>query len=174
MCKYEYVIISETLKDKYCIIKAEPDNYMHLIGINSLLSAQDFYNKCIDKSLTENDFDFKKKDQSEKSVKGIVRKKISVLPHFCNMFYYTDLKCQQDYCKGNVICSFASASDIFTIGFVDTGRPKTLMKNNQLDNDSSGSIIAVLRKSKGTNEFKEIVLGNTDGYKYIISKLNSK
>jgi len=174
LCNYEYLVISEAFTNKYCIINADEDNYMHLIGVNSHLSAQDFYQKCIDKTPTESDFDFNKKNQSEKSVKGSVREKIVALPSFCDMFSKTDLKCQQDFSKGKVKCNFASASDKFTIGFIQEGRPKSLMKNNQLDEDSSKPIIAVLRKTKGTVDFTELVLGSIEGNEDILKKVNKR
>ena len=37
---------------------------------NTSLSPDDFYQKCLDGTLAEEDFDFIKKNQSEKSVKG--------------------------------------------------------------------------------------------------------
>ena len=174
LCNYEYLVISEAFTDKYCIIRAEADNYMHLIGVSSQLSAQEFYQKCIDSTLTENDFDFNKNKQSEKSVKGSVREKIVALPSFCDMFTKADLRCQQDFSKGKVKCSFASASDKFTIGFVQEGRPKSLMKNNQLNNNTSQPIIAVVRKDKGTSNFTEVVLGSIKGYEYILKDINSE
>ena len=174
LCNYEYLVISDAFTDKYCIISAEKDNYMHLIGVNSQLSAQDFYQKCIDNTLTENDFDFNKKNQSEKSVKGSVREKIVALPSFCDMFTKSDLKCQQDFSKGKVKCNFASASDKFTIGFVQEGRPKSLMKNNQLDDNTSQPIIAVLRRIKGATNFTEMVLGSIDGYEHVLKDINSQ
>lgn len=172
LCNYEYLIISEAFTDKYCIVCAEEDNYMHLIGVNSCLSAQVFYEKCIKKTLTVDDFDFNKKNQSEKSVKGSVREKIVALPNFCNMFIKEDLKCQQEFSKGKIKCRFASATDKFTIGFVKEGRPKSLMKNNQLD-DSSKPIIAILRRPKHTSEFIETIIGNVDGYDEVIKKANN-
>lgn len=42
--------------------------------------------KCFNDTLTENDFDFSKKNQSEKSVKGSVRRKISALENINNFF----------------------------------------------------------------------------------------
>lgn len=147
-CNYEYLMISNAFAEKYVKIHADKDNYMHLLGINSNLSASDFYNKCIKGTLTTNDFDFKKKNQSEKSTKGSVREKIVALPLFCNMFSAFDIECQQNFSKGKVSCSFASASNKYTIGFVATGRPMTLMKNNQLDKNKSKPVIAVQEKKK--------------------------
>ncbi len=173
-CNYEYLMISNAFAEKYVKIHADKDNYMHLLGINSNLSASDFYNKCIKGTLTANDFDFKKKNQSEKSTKGSVREKIVALPHFCNMFSAFDIECQQNFSKGKVSCSFASASNKYTIGFVATGRPMTLMKNNQLDKNKSKPVIAVLRKEKGSNTFNDIIYGDIAGYENIVSEINQK
>lgn len=63
-CNYEYLIISNAFTEKHVKIHADKDNYMHLLGVNSNLSASDFYNKCIRGTLSTNDFDFKK----EKSI----------------------------------------------------------------------------------------------------------
>lgn len=78
---YQYLACSDAfrIKDHY-IIDAKPDNYQHLTGVHSLISSQEFFDKCCDGTLQETDFDFNKKKQSEKSVKGSVRRKISVLP----------------------------------------------------------------------------------------------
>ena len=62
------------------------DNFQHLTGVNSLIGPQEFYKKSIDGTLNENDFDFIKRNQSEKSVKGSVRRKIKVLPDMMNIF----------------------------------------------------------------------------------------
>ncbi|MCL2361730.1 MAG: PBECR4 domain-containing protein [Defluviitaleaceae bacterium] len=69
---YDYLIFSEDFKIKpYYIISANADNYPHLTGVNSLLpSAQTFFDKCIDGSLEESDFDFASKNRSESDVKG--------------------------------------------------------------------------------------------------------
>jgi len=64
------------------------------------------------------------------------------------MFLTEGIKCQESFKKGRVSCSFASASDNYTVGFVNAGRPMTLMKNNQLDEEQSKPVIAVLKKSK--------------------------
>ena len=77
---YEYLICSTAFKIKpYYIISATKDNYLHLTGVNTKLKASEFFSKCITKTLTESDFDFIKKNQTEKEVKGYVRKKMHVL-----------------------------------------------------------------------------------------------
>lgn len=83
---FEYLVCSEAFDDYYHIIKSDKSNYLHLIGIHTDLTAEAFFDKCYNKELEETDFDFMKPNQSEKSVKGSVRKKINVLPYMVNLF----------------------------------------------------------------------------------------
>ena len=50
------------------------------------LSADQFFDKALNKSLTENDFDFTKKGQTEKMVKGSVRRKVRFLSSLDKIF----------------------------------------------------------------------------------------
>lgn len=46
--KYEYLLCSEAFSNKpYYIISAHADNYRHLIGVNTVFSADDFFQKCL-------------------------------------------------------------------------------------------------------------------------------
>ena len=64
---YEYLICSDAFKKQdYYIISAKPDNYRHLIGVNTAISASAFFEKCISGDLSEADFDFSKAGRSEK------------------------------------------------------------------------------------------------------------
>ena len=74
--------------------------------------------------------------------------------------------------KGRVSCSFASASNRYTIGFVDTGRPMTLMKNNQLDEEQSKPVIAVLKKNRTDRTFTDVVMGDITAYEELINAIN--
>ena len=75
--EYEYLVCSEAFKkNKYYKFYATKDNYLHLTGVHSNLKPAQFFNKCLDDTLSVNDFDFIKKGQTESAVKGIVRKKI--------------------------------------------------------------------------------------------------
>ena len=87
--KYEYLLCSEAFSENpYYIISAHADNFRHLVGVNTSFSAEEFFNKCLDGTLTENDFDFIKRGQSEKEVKGAVRDKIIALPEFLSIQDY--------------------------------------------------------------------------------------
>jgi hypothetical protein len=158
--EYDYLVCSEAFGDSRCQeIKAETNNFLHLIGVNTELSAEDFYQKCIDKTLTEDDFDFDKKGQSEKSVKGSVRQKIKALPQMLSMFE-KELLAEKDFKKNKISCLFATADSDFTIGFVDTGRPKSLMRNNQLNKDKCKPVELVMRKKKGEQFYNDKIVGD--------------
>lgn len=84
---WEYLVCSEAFEKKnYYIVAAEKDNFQHLTGVHSRINAQNFFDKCIQGTLSEEDFDFIKKGQDEKSVKGTVRRKIKVLPDMMELF----------------------------------------------------------------------------------------
>lgn len=96
---YEYLICSKAFqKENFYIAKADEGNYLHLIGIHTDLSPKAFLQKCMNGSLMEEDFDFNKKNQSEKSVKGSVRQKIKVFPDMLKI-YEQDLDALNHYCK---------------------------------------------------------------------------
>lgn len=157
---YEYLICSEAFsKKEYYIISAAKDNFMHLTGVNSLISAQDFFDKCFDGTLSENDFDFSRSGQNEKSVKGTVRRKVKVLPDMMLLFHDGVLT-EEDFKKNNVLCSFATADGSCTLGFIDVGkaRPKSLIKGNELKNPCPVDLI--LRRKTGAHLFNEIIVGD--------------
>jgi len=163
---FDYLIFSENFKNKpYYIISAAEDNYSHLTGVNSLLPAKVFYNKCLDGSLSECDFDFSSKNRSEKEVIGSVRRKIQILPLLATIF---DMKLQaeEDFARGKVSCSLATADNAITIGFADTAllRPKTLLKSNELNPSKAVEISFVLRRNRGTEKFDTIIQGTMNGF----------
>ena len=159
---YEYLLCSEAfVKHDYYIISANANNYRHLIGVNTAISADDFFVKCIDGELTEADFDFVKKGRSEKEIKGSVRRKIRSLPYLTSMIG-KDLVVQEDYNKNGIICSFATTDCNVTIGFVSEGksRPKSLLWGDSLDWDKAAFVDLILRRKVGDTTFSEIVIGD--------------
>lgn len=159
----EYLVCSSafTRKDFY-IIDAKEDNYQHLIGVHSLVSAQEFFDKCYNDLLEETDFDFIKDGQAESDVIGSVRRKIKVLPNMVNLFY-SDLKVEEAFKKNTVSCNFAATDTKCTLGFVDVGksRPKTLIKGDALKINKMKDVSLLLRKSIGKEKFDEILIGDT-------------
>jgi len=56
---YEYLICSDAfIINDYYIISANKDNYQHLTGIHSLISSQDFFDKCFNGTLSKSDLIF--------------------------------------------------------------------------------------------------------------------
>ena len=100
----QYLICSKCFTNrKYYILVANKDNYLHLVGVHTTLTPSEFFEKCFNDTLTENDFDFSKKNQSEKSVKGSVRRKIAALENI-NNFFAQDLYIEEGFRKNKVSC----------------------------------------------------------------------
>lgn len=157
---YEYLICSEAFKQNhYYIIDAQKDNFQHLTGVHSQISAQIFFDKCIQETLSTADFDFSQKGQNKKSVKGTVRRKIKVLPQMMELFK-EGLQAEESFRKNKVICSFATADGNCTLGFLDSlkARPKSLIKGNELKNPKPVDL--VLKKKSHAELFDEVVIGN--------------
>lgn len=152
------VVVAETLNLRHSrhsyIIAATKSNFLHLTGVNTKLGAEQFFNKALDASLTTDDFDFCKKGQSEKMVKGYVRKKVRFLPKLEHIFSAGTLV-EEKFEKNSVSCTFAVSEDSFTLGFiaVPTCRPKTLLKGNELKNPHK--IDSIKRRKKGEKKFKD-------------------
>ena len=161
--EYDYLLYSKDFKNRrYYIISAEKDNYKHLTGVQTELSGKEFFEKCLTCSLTEDDFSFSKKNQSEKEVKGSVRRKITVLPLMKDIFNGTT-KVEEDFEKNRIRCSFAAGSIDFTLGFVvtdDKARPKTLLKGDEINKEKSCSIDCILRKHRSSKHFNELLFGD--------------
>ena len=162
--KYEYLLCSEAFSDKpYYIISAHADNFRHLVGVNTTFSAEEFFVRCLAGTLTENDFDFYKRGQSEKEVKGAVRDKIIALPEFLSMMG-KPLIAEESFVKNRVHCSFATTDRSATVGFIaaDKSKPMTLLRGDRLDSTKSAAVDLVLRRPYGTQYYNEIVFGNKD------------
>ena len=155
----------------YYIIAACADNYKHLIGVNTAINAEDFFAKCLAKTLTEDDFDFIKNGQSEAAVKGSVRRKIKVLPDFLSMLN-KPLVAEERFVKNKVSCTFATTDKRVTVGYITVGksRPKTLLKGDELETTKSRKVELILRRPSGEELFNEIVYGGMD----VIAKYKAK
>jgi len=162
----EYLIYSEDFKkNPYYILKAEEGNYKHLTGVNSNIAPYDFFQKCINNTLTENDFDFIRKGMPEAFTKGIVRNKIIALPLMMNMFN-EPIIAQENFRKGLVACSVAASDNNITIGFENriVVRPKTLLRGNELEKGKTVDVSLVLKRSTGAVKFDTIVRGDNEIY----------
>ena len=129
--------------------------------MNTAISADDFFAKCLSGTLTEDDFDFVKNGQSEAAVKGSVRRKINALPHFLSMLG-SPLVAQEKFIKNRVSCTFATTDKCVTVGYITVGksRPKTLLKGDELEEEKCRKVDLILRRPTGEKLFSEIVCGN--------------
>lgn len=167
---YEYLVCSEAfVQNDYYIVAAMENNFQHLTGVHSNISSQDFFNKCIQGTLVDTDFDFIKKGQTEKAVKGTVRRKIKVLPDMMGLFK-DGLQTEENFKKNKVVCSFAAADGVCTLGFSEStkARPKSLIKGNELKNPKPVEVI--LRKKAGEKLFNKMIVGD----KILLKKYQNK
>lgn len=135
----EYFIYTrEFVHSKYYIIKAYKDNFLHLTGVGTSLTANDFFDKCISGTLLVDDIDVGDKQQ-----KGTIRRKLSVFSHGMNLFLSGEIQVEEKFVKNKVSCSFASADNHCTMGFASmkNSKPQTLLKGNQLKNGKTVEVI---------------------------------
>lgn len=162
---YDYLICSEAFrKNGYYVVSARKDNYQHLIGVNSQLSPHDFFEKCFNETLSVEDFNFIKKGQEEKDVKGSVRRKIKALPYALEMFNGNCLLAEESFSKNRVFCSFATTENKCTLGFAN-GKysvPKTLLKSNELNSQKARYVDFVFRKKRTNTSFDDLILGDME------------
>lgn len=158
--KKSYLLYSSGFKyKKFYIIEAEIDNYLHLIGVNTSLSATEFFQKCSLGKLQLSDFDFNKKD-SVKIVKGSVRRKINMLPKMMKIFD-NEVYIEEQFVKNNIHCAIATSDEILTVGFTygEKQRPKSLLKGYVLGKDAM-KLDYIFSKNREDKIFNSIVYGN--------------
>lgn len=148
-----FIYTSEFVYSKYYTIKAYKDNFLHLTGVSTSLTANDFFEKCINGTLSVNDFNIGNKQQ-----KGTVRRKLSVFSSAMNLFLSGEIQVEEKFAKNNVSCSFASSDNHCTMGFASMikSKPQTLLKGNQLENRKKVEIIC-----KKQNEIFTIIYNQT-------------
>ena len=168
---YEYLVCAKSfVKKEYYIIAAERDNFQHLTGVHANMDANSFFEKCYNGTLSEEDFDFIKKGQNEKAVKGTVRRKIKALPYMMKLFT-PGVEVEESFRKNSVICSFATADGNCTLGSSKSGkaRPKSLIKGNELQNHNTVDLI--LRRTSGSLLFNEIIVGDSSSLNQFKEKI---
>lgn len=161
---YEYLVCSKSFsKAPYYIIQSHEDNYIHLTGVSSTINATSFFYKSLDGTLSESDFSFVKRKQTEIEVKGSVRRKFNSLPQIMNIFDCNTLV-EENFEKNSIRCSFAVGKTECTLGFTNSfpSKSMSLLKGNQLDNNKSISMELVLRCDKGKTKFDKIIVGGED------------
>lgn len=153
----EYAVFSNILPcdKKYCIIKSNSGNYLHLVGVNTSIPAEAFFRKCLNKTLANSDFDFEKRGVGTKALKGAVRDKIKVLSNMVNLFDGKEILIQPNFKKNQIDCAIGSSDGECTLGFASSGHPKSLLKGNLLNNDKSSTVELILKKNQARNCFRK-------------------
>lgn len=161
VCK-DYLLISDAFhKQAYYILSAEKDNFLHLTGVTTSLSPSSFFDKCLNGSLEEDDFDLTSHGQDEKASKGSIRRKIKSLPYIGGLISASSYV-EEDFRKNSVFCSIASSDGSCTMGFiaVPKARPKTLLIGNELDSAKAQPLKIILMKSRSDTLFDTVIAGN--------------
>jgi hypothetical protein len=148
-CKFKYHL--------FYVIAAKRDNFLHLTGVSTNLKANEFFNKCLDETLTEYDFDI-----GDSRQKGSVRRKINALPYALNLFNGQRILIEENFIKNRISCSFASSDNKCTLGFTYTrkAKPQTLLKGNELSDPILVDVIAV--KNESEELFNLVYISNED------------
>lgn len=160
--KYEYLICSQAFsKNKYYILAAHQTNFLHLTGVKTALSAADFFDKCLEDTLTATDFSICREGQTEKEAKGTIRRKIKALPKIFDIFSEKTIV-EEDFSKNNIHCSFVAGDKTYTLGFSlgKKVKPQTLLDGNFVKSEKAAKLDLVLRKEKSKELFDEIVYGD--------------
>lgn len=163
VCK-DYLLISDAFHKKaYYILSAEKDNFLHLTGVTTSMSSSSFFDKCLNGSLEEDDFELTSHGQDEKASKGSIRRKIKSLSSIGSLISASSYV-EEDFRKNKVYCSIASSDGSCTMGFiaVPKARPKTLLIGNELDNTKAMPIKIILMKNRNDILFDTLLAGNDD------------
>ena len=116
------------------LLRFNEDNFLHLTGVLTRLSAKEFYRKAINKTLSLNDFDC----ESTIQLKGTVRCKARNIRDIGTLLDRA-FAVTEKLSSGRVYCLFAASDGSCTLGFVG-GRvlnPNTLLNKSKIDPNSS-------------------------------------
>ena len=145
----DFIMKSErfVFKKEY-VLRFHKDNFLHLTGVITPLSANDFYSKCLNGSIENNDFVCDLSDD----MKGKIKEKLRNLSDIGN-FFEQELVFQEKFEKNRVKCSIATSDGKKTLGFVNINGnihvPLTLLNRNQIkENNQIIDFIIVKRKRK--------------------------
>lgn len=154
----DYLIFSRDFKyQKYYIVSAFEDNFLHLTGVHTNLKPKKFFEKCYQKTLEDGDFEI-----NDKSQKGSIRRKMSVLENAIQIFSSEAIVVEENFNQNRISCSFASSDKVCTIGFtkMKITKPQTILKGYQLQNEVKVDLI--LCRDKGETEFQKVVYNASD------------
>lgn len=157
----DYLVLSPAFHRKpYYEISAHKGNYLHLTGVSTHLSAESFFDKCLNGTLTEDDFTLGGASRDGKTAKGAIRDKIRALPSMPSIISAGCLV-EEDFKKNRISCSFASSDGAITMGFISLQRafPMTLLRGDELDHSKAADAKVILSKSQDAELYSSILVG---------------
>ena len=110
------------------------------------MPADSFFKKCLNGTLTENDFNFTKAGVGRNALKGTVREKIRVLPYMVSLFDGKPISVQVPFKKNQISCALASSDGLCTLGFSESGHPKTLLQHDHLNELSKYDVDMIIKR----------------------------
>ena len=148
LLKADFIIRSPNFKYKEeYILRFHEDNFLHLTGVETRLKAKEFYKKCFENSLLDNDFEC----ESSNELKGKIKEKLKHLINIGN-FFDQNLVFQECYKKNRVECKLASSDNRCTLGFIDINEkisvPLTLLNKNQIRKEMQVNDISIFVRPK--------------------------
>ena len=126
------IIIKSTnfVQSNSYILKFFKTNFLHLTGLKTSLSTEDFFLKCYAGTIIESDYSLGP-NNDRKTVKRKLKNLISI-----GDFFKNEIMVQETFIKNQIVCKIATSDGKCTLGFVDAKyylRPKTILANNHLD-----------------------------------------
>lgn len=127
-----YVVIEckEFINQEKYMLRFFKDGFLHLTGLETKLSKNDFFEKCLTGTIEASDFSYGPK-RDKKTVKRKLKALLNISPMFMKK-----IMVQEFFNKNKIECKIATSDGKCTIGFVDAKkylRPKTILANNHLD-----------------------------------------
>ena len=127
-----FLIYDDQLENKKgYLLRFYKNNFLHLTGVKTNLSAKEFYFKCFNDTLKQNDLT----NFSNNTYRRLFRGKLYALKQIDQYFYQT-LDVQENFERNSVLCTIATSDGIKTIGFAKVNKinvPKTILNKNKLD-----------------------------------------
>ena len=111
-------------------LRFSASNFLHLTGVLTGLKTHEFFEKCLNNTITCDEFSY-----NEYKNKTNIKKKLSCL---CRIgeFFNQPIYAQEFFVKNKVACRLATADESFTIGFANGNYclwPQTILSKNHLD-----------------------------------------
>ena len=128
---YEVILLSNdfALQNSYTL-RFFKTNFLHLTGLKTHLSTEDFFLRCFEGTILESDYSLGP-NKDRKTVKRKLKNLINI-----DKLFKTEIMVQEMFMKNQVVCRIATSDGKCTVGFVDAKyylRPVTILANNHLD-----------------------------------------